>query len=456
MLISYHIKSEIHMNLSKRARMISAVALVAVVVVAGTAVLLSTANAPGSDKLQVVATFYPLYYFSSEIGGDLAKVSMLIPDNSEPHSWEPTASDMITVDKADVMVYNGAGFEPWIGTVLGAVNTSDLVLVDTSKGMGLLMSDEVREMYDAAAEALNAGGPTVAASPDASSAPTVNASGLVNVELADMPGGHGGYVKVVSASGGDLRFFVTNSTDLTISASNGTEVEYELDNGAVSSYPMFNGSKFVELAGGEEYTLHFSSSASTGTGLVMVAGQESGGEEHEHGLNDPHFWLDPVRAKVQVQNILNGFIKADPDHASEYKANAANLTERLSKLDQDYVDGLAGRTKNAVITTHEGFNYLAARYGFTAYAATGISADSQPSAQDLVNLVNLVNKLGLHYVFSEPIYSDSVIETIASETGTTVLVLDGVHGRSGVHAHMDYFEIMYANLEQLRIGLEVA
>jgi hypothetical protein len=36
-----------------------------------------------------------------------------------------------------------------------------------------------------------------------------------------------------------------------------------------------------------------------------------------------------------------------------------------------------------------------------------------------------------------------------------VLILDALHGRSGAHAHMDYFQIMYENLAALRIGLEV-
>ncbi|MDW5562059.1 MAG: zinc ABC transporter substrate-binding protein [Methanomassiliicoccus sp.] len=447
------------MNLTKRSRTIVAVALVAAIVLAGSAMVLSTARSPSSDKLQVVTSFYPLYYFSSQIGGDLVEASMLIPDNADPHSWEPTASDMVSVDKADVLVYNGAGFEPWIGTVLDAVNTSGMVVVDTSKNVSLMMSDEVREMYDAAVEAYNAGiNATVTATADATAAPVVSASGYLKVDLAHLSDGYGGYVKVISAEGGDLRFFITDSANLTITDVNGTEVEYEMNNGAVSSYPMFNSSKFVELEAGEQYTFHFTSNTSASTGLISVAGVEEseGGEEHHHGLNDPHFWLDPMSAKVQVQNILAGFIKADPDHASVYQGNAANLTERLDKLNQDYVDGLANRTKGAIVTTHEGFNYLAARYGFKAYGATGISADSQPSAQDLANLVDLVRTLNLKYVYSEPIYSDSVINTIASETGTTVLVLDGVHGRTGVHANMDYFQIMYANLQALQTGLEVS
>ena len=139
-------------------------------------------------------------------------------------------------------MYNGAGFEPWIDTVLTAVDTSSLVVVDTSKNVGTLMSNEVSEMYDAAVEVLDAGvNATVSASANASSAPILDASGYLDVEFAQTSGDYGGYLKVVSNDGGDLRFFVTSSTEFTISSADGTEIEYEMENGAVSSYPMFNG-----------------------------------------------------------------------------------------------------------------------------------------------------------------------------------------------------------------------
>ena len=85
----------------------------------------------------------------------------------------------------------------------------------------------------------------------------------------------------------------------------------------------------------------------------------------------------------------------------------------------------------------------------------GISGENQPSIQALIELTDQVNLLGLHYVYSEPVFSDAVMQTIALETGSGVLVLDGVHGRAGAHADMDYFQIMYANLVSLRVGLEV-
>ncbi len=289
-----------------------------VLVVLGGALSFSLIEAPAtsSDKLQVVATFYPLAYFAGQIGGDRADIVQLMQDNADPHAWEPKPSDILKADRGSVFVYNGGGFEPWAESFIASLaNRGNIVIVDTS----------------------------------------------VNVT--------------------------------------------------------------VQTVGGERL--------------------------------DPHFWLDPLSAKVQVQNILYGMSRADPGNAAYFAGNAANLTARLDTLDHDFRVGLQNRTLNDFVTTHEGFDYLAVRYGLTAHAAVGISAEEEPSPADLTTLTDLVRSLGIHYVFSEPIFSDAVVETIAAETGAHVLVLDGIHGRSGSHADMDYFQIMYANIAALRIGLEV-
>ncbi len=119
----------------------------------------------------------------------------------------------------------------------------------------------------------------------------------------------------------------------------------------------------------------------------------------EVGTNDPHFWLDPLTAKMQVDNIAKAFIGADPENATYYQANAVDLKSRLDELDKDFRTGLESRTKNDIVTTHEGFNYLAKRYGFEAHAAIGISGDEQPSAQDMIRLTDLIIDLDMNYVF---------------------------------------------------------
>ena len=66
------------------------------------------------NKLKIVTSFYPLAYIASEVAGDRATVEDLTPPGSEPHDFEPTLRTIASIGKADLLLYNGAGFEPWV------------------------------------------------------------------------------------------------------------------------------------------------------------------------------------------------------------------------------------------------------------------------------------------------------------------------------------------------------
>ncbi len=93
------------------------------------------------DRTSVVATFYPLAYLAETIGGERVSVKTLIPQNNEVHSWEPSTRDMLEVDTADIVVYNGAGLEPWFeDEILPALDTEGKLIIDTTSGLDLLPS----------------------------------------------------------------------------------------------------------------------------------------------------------------------------------------------------------------------------------------------------------------------------------------------------------------------------
>lgn len=66
-----------------------------------------------SNKLQVTTSFYPLYFFSSQIGGDKANVVNITPAGAEPHDYEPTAQDIAQIENSKLLVLNGGGLEAW-------------------------------------------------------------------------------------------------------------------------------------------------------------------------------------------------------------------------------------------------------------------------------------------------------------------------------------------------------
>jgi len=91
-----------------------------------------------SSKLQVLATFYPQYDFTQNIGGDKISLSLLVPMTVDVHSFEPTPSSIQQVASARILVYNGAGLEPWISQVVNAAGNNNLLLVNASQGIPLI------------------------------------------------------------------------------------------------------------------------------------------------------------------------------------------------------------------------------------------------------------------------------------------------------------------------------
>lgn len=102
-------------------------------------------SADSGKKLTVYTSFYPMYDLTKKIGGDKINLKNLVPAGTEPHDWEPTPSDMGNLEKADVLIYNGAGMESWMDKVLKSINNKKLVTVEASKGLKLLGNPDKNE-----------------------------------------------------------------------------------------------------------------------------------------------------------------------------------------------------------------------------------------------------------------------------------------------------------------------
>jgi len=89
-------------------------------------------------KLKVVTTLFPLQEFASAVGGERARVDLLLPPGAEPHAWEPRPSDLAKIQRADVFIHIGRAMEPWAGDILKVTQGANLKIVEASKGFQLL------------------------------------------------------------------------------------------------------------------------------------------------------------------------------------------------------------------------------------------------------------------------------------------------------------------------------
>jgi zinc transport system substrate-binding protein len=173
------------------------------------------------------------------------------------------------------------------------------------------------------------------------------------------------------------------------------------------------------------------------------------------GTNDPHIWLDPV-LMADIADLAGGALsEADPEGSDAYEARAAEYREEIGRLDQMFSEGLRDCEHRTFITTHAAFGHLANRYDLVELSIAGLEPESEPDPHRLAELEDLVRREGVTTVFTEPLVSPRVAQTLARETGARVAILNPVEGLAPdqLDAEDSYVSVMKRNLEALREAL---
>lgn len=270
------------------------------------------------DTVSVATSFYPLYFFASEIGGKQTQVTNITPAGSEPHDYEPTPQDIVTISQSKLLILNGAGLEAWGDKIRSTIDTKNTTVVIASEGLSDLQENE-------------------------------------------------------------------------------------------------NGRQVV----------------------------------------DPHIWLSPKRAGVEVERIADGLTVVDPTHSDLYTKNKATLLQKLSDLDTEYKQGLSQCDRREIVTSHAAFAYLAHDYNLTQVPIAGISPEEEPSPSQLAAIASFAKEHHATTIFFESLTSPKLSETIATEVGAKTEVLNPLEGltQDDMQQGKNYFTIMRDNLHTLQTAL---
>jgi len=161
---------------------------------------------------------------------------------------------------------------------------------------------------------------------------------------------------------------------------------------------------------------------------------------------DPHVWLDPIRFAAAVGRIAERLGRADA---------VAGLVGELRHLDEEYRRGLERCARRTLVTSHASFGHLVMRYDLTALSLAGRSPEAEPGPRAIEQVVEAVRESGATTVFTEPLVSDRLAQTVAREAGVEVADLDPIEGLSEerLSAGEDYLSVMRDNLAALREAL---
>ncbi len=114
-----------------------------VVFLAGCAVWRSVCSGEESSRLMVAVTIAPLASFVEEVTKDAADVMVMVPPGADPHTYEPTPSQLAGLSDADVYVKLGSGmdFEQVWMKKLRSLNKK-MLICDSGEGIALIDAGE--------------------------------------------------------------------------------------------------------------------------------------------------------------------------------------------------------------------------------------------------------------------------------------------------------------------------
>lgn len=156
--------------------------------------------------------------------------------------------------------------------------------------------------------------------------------------------------------------------------------------------------------------------------IPMAKSNHDHGHNHSHAVPDPHAWQNLLNARQYVENIKVALSAAMPAQTADFQARAAAYLKQIDALEKSTQAKIAAvpMERRRVITSHDAFGYFARAYKVTFYPLQGLSTGSEPSAADVVRIVNEIKKNKVTAIFAENISDPRVLERVAKDTGAKI------------------------------------
>lgn len=170
----------------------------------------------------------------------------------------------------------------------------------------------------------------------------------------------------------------------------------------------------------------------------------------EGGSPNPHLWPNPFLTLKYAEIVRDKLSERDPAHAEAYAANYAAFAARIEALDEAIKATIATipEQNRRLLTYHDSWAYFAPVYGMTVIGAIQPSDFAEPSAREIVEIIEQIKAEQAPAIFGSEVFPSPVLEQIARESGAVYvddLRDDDLPGSPGDDNH-SYFGLMAENL----------
>jgi zinc transport system substrate-binding protein len=166
---------------------------------------------------------------------------------------------------------------------------------------------------------------------------------------------------------------------------------------------------------------------------------------------DLHIWLDPILMQKMAKIISKEVCEIDPDNATYYEANLANVLDILDKIDKKYQEELQGFEFRTMLVDHDAYLYLAKRYELTRIKTRVDNESCDINPIHMINTMEEAKSLGIEYIVvtkNESVCSS--VDSFVNELGCEVVYLDPISTLTVETQEFDYYDLMINNLYVLK------
>ena len=170
---------------------------------------------------------------------------------------------------------------------------------------------------------------------------------------------------------------------------------------------------------------------------VPKSTDHSEGDVHPYG--NPHYMLDPVKAKQAIQTITEALISKAPAREADFKKNRDAYLAKLDAKIAEWQDKMKPLKGVKFVSYHGEFVYFAERFGLEFYGTIEFKPGIDPTARHIETLIAGMKSDRVPIVVREPHFPEKVPALIAQETGATLIkvpIMPGGMPRSDTYIEM--------------------
>lgn len=170
-----------------------------------------------------------------------------------------------------------------------------------------------------------------------------------------------------------------------------------------------------------------------------------------HPMGNPHYWLDPGNGRRIAQAIQAKLSELQGADAAVFAQRFADFDRRLAEAEKRWDATMAPFRGTKIVTYHRSWPNFVERFGLDVIGYVEPRPGIPPSPQHTLDLIAEMKRVKASLILVEPYFDLKTPQSVARQTGGTVLVLSPSVG--GEKEASDYIRLFDYNVSLIASAL---